>query len=182
LDGQAGVNDHPIPKTQRNRLEKTMLPHTHPVHASASHALPGTWKLGAGRAVTLQPAEDGSMRVAHGRIWATYDGPHRGAPNDFGDYIVGTGDRLWVRAGQRLVIQSWESAGAAYFSWDPVVETRPVREFSLAPLLQPLADLRLALAIGTHALARLAAGSARVVRDAIVPKRPTASRACVHGA
>ncbi|HVZ42360.1 MAG TPA: DUF2917 domain-containing protein [Ramlibacter sp.] len=160
-----------------------MLQHTPSLASLAcdgcAASLPGTWKLGAGRAVTLQPAEDGLMRVSHGRIWATYDGPHRGALNDFGDYVVGAGDRLWVRAGQRLVIQSWERQSPAYFSWDPVVQTRPVREISFAPVMQPLADLRLALSIGLRASGKLASGIARIARDCVMPRR---SGACVNGA
>jgi hypothetical protein len=153
-------------------MEKTMPPLTHSLAPSSAPAsLPGTWKLAAGRAITLEPPEDGSMRVAHGCIWATYDGPHYGASNDFGDFVVGAGDRLWVRAGQRLVIQSWERQAPAYFSWDPVVETRPVREPSFAPLLQPLADLRLAIAIGLRASGRLAVALAQVARDMLLPRR-----------
>ena len=105
-----------------------MMPRTLSPSPAPEARLPGTWKLDARRAVTLQPAEDGEVRVAHGRVWATYDGPHHGAMNDFGDYVIGAGDRLWVRAGQRLVIQSWERHAPAYFTWDPHVATREVRE------------------------------------------------------
>ena len=35
-----------------------MAPHTHPLmHQSSPAHLPGTWKLGAGRAITLQPVD-----------------------------------------------------------------------------------------------------------------------------
>ena len=148
--------------------------------ARTAPALPGTWKLGSGRAITLEPSEDGAMRVAHGRIWATFDGPHRGASNDLGDYVVGAGERLWVRSGQRLVIQAWDKQAPAYFSWDPQSVTQPVREpLSFAPVLQPLADLRLAFAIALRAGRRLVWGVARVIRDAVVPKP---RNTCPHGA
>lgn len=157
-----------------------MLPHTHPLaHPVAGPQLPGTWKLQADRAITLRPAEDGSVRVAHGRVWATYDGPHRGALNDLGDHVIGAGDRLWVRAGQRLVIQAWDHGAPAYFSWDPVARKAPVAAVGIADIVQPIADLRLALAIGVRALGRLAAGLAHFAWDRIgVRQRP----ACPHGA
>lgn len=137
----------------------------------APRAVPGTWKLAPGRAITLQPAEDGTMRVAHGRIWATYDAPHRGAADDFGDYVVGAGERLWVRSGQRLVIQSWDRGASSYFTWDPQTVTQPVREpLSFAPLVQPLADLRAAAVMGLRAVGGLAAGMARLARDAVFPR------------
>ena len=120
---------------------------------SIAPALPGTWKLGAGRAITLQPREAGSVRIVHGRVWATYDGPHRGALNELGDHIVGTGERLRLAAGQRLVIESWQDESPAYFSWEP--RPLPVRAPSLAQLVQPWADLRRALALGAGAAACL---------------------------
>jgi hypothetical protein len=148
-----------------------MAPHTHPLMHQSTNALPGTWKLAAGRAVTLQPVEPGTVRVAHGRLWATYDGPHHGALNDLGDHVIGAGDRLVVRAGQRLVIQAWDRGAPAYFSWDPAPAVSRMRAVSFAPVMQPLADLRLALAIGTRALARLVVGVGRLARDVAAPPR-----------
>ncbi|MBI5275195.1 MAG: DUF2917 domain-containing protein [Burkholderiales bacterium] len=156
-----------------------MAPHTHPLMHQSSPTLPGTWKLAPGRAITLQPVEPGTMKVAHGCVWATYDGPHHGALNDLGDHVIGVGDRLFVRAGQRLVIQAWDRHCPAYFSWDPAPEPARVRRLSLAPVLQPMADLRLALAIGGIAIARLVVGLARVLRDYAAPK---AQPECPHAA
>ena len=134
---------------------------TQPHQSASAPALPGTWKLGAGRAITLQPREAGTVRVAHGRVWATYDGPHRGALNDLGDHIVGAGDLLRLAAGQRLVIESWQDESPAYFSWEPLpVPPARARAASFAQLVQPWADLRRALALGAGAAARLAAGLA----------------------
>src|SRR4051812_48802763 len=107
--------------------------------------LPGTWKLPAGRALTLQPREGGRLKVAHGQLWATYDGPHRGPLNDLGDRIVGAGEELQLRAGQRLVIEPWNGDSPAYFSWDPALAERSMRAPNFAGVVQPLADLRLAL-------------------------------------
>jgi len=137
------------------------------MHQSAAPSLPGTWKLGAGRAITLQPAQDGSVRMAHGRIWATYDGPHGGPLNDLGDHVIGAGEQLWVRAGQRIVIQAWDRGAPAYFSWDPVAPAAVQPALTLAAVLQPLADLRLALVFGAGAAARLAAGLLRFGWEAL---------------
>lgn len=149
--------------------------------SSSAGQLPGTWKLGAGRAITLHPAEQGVLRVAHGRIWATFDGPHHGPRNDQGDHVVGVGERLWVRAGQRIVIQAWDREQPAYFSWDPATAPVAARSVSLAGVLQPLADLRLALAFGAGAAARLAAGVARLAWDVVAVREralTAQARAC----
>jgi hypothetical protein len=135
-------------------------------HQSLSaSALPGTWKLAAGRAITLRPREAGLLRVAHGQLWATYDGPHQGALNDLGDHVIGTGGQLRVRAGQRLVVEAWDGGSPAYFSWDPLPARVRVGALSLARVLQPLADLRLALAFGAGAAGRLVAALAGLALD-----------------
>jgi hypothetical protein len=135
--------------------------------SSSSLALPGTWKLAAGRAITFQPREAGILRVAHGQMWATFDGPHGGPLNDLGDHVIGTGGELRVRAGQRLVVEAWDAKTPAYFSWDPLPARVPVTAPRLAQVLQPLSDLRLALALGAGAVGRLAAGLAGLVWDLV---------------
>lgn len=135
--------------------------------AGPALALPGTWKLARGRAITLRPATDGILRIAHGRVWATVDGPHGGTPFDSGDHVLEAGRSMWVRAGQRVVIEAWHTAGAAYFSWNPVMA--PVmapaerRRLHLAGVLQPLADLRTALRMAGGAFGRLVVGLGRLV-------------------
>lgn len=132
-------------------------------------ALPGTWKLARGRAVTLRPTADGILRVAHGRVWATVDGPHGGTPCDSGDVVLEVGRSLFLRAGQRVVIEAWNAQGASYFAWDPVPAPAPVAStrprVRLAGVMQPLADLRAALALGGRALGQLAGGMARLAWD-----------------
>ncbi|HET8747272.1 MAG TPA: DUF2917 domain-containing protein, partial [Ramlibacter sp.] len=88
--------------------------------ATAAQPLPGTWKLAHGRAITLRPATDGILRVASGRLWATKDGPHGRTPDDAGDHMLEAGRSMYVRAGERVVIESWLTADASYFAWDPV--------------------------------------------------------------
>ncbi|HEX2545405.1 MAG TPA: DUF2917 domain-containing protein [Ramlibacter sp.] len=135
------------------------------LESAPTAALPGTWKLARGRAVTLNPRTDGILRVAHGRVWATVEGPHGCTPFDSGDHVLQVGRSMYVRAGQHVVIEAWNASGASYFAWDPVVETAP----ALAParinwsgVVQPLADLRMAVALGLRALGQLAGGLARI--------------------
>lgn len=158
------------------------------LQAFPTTALPGTWKLPRGRAVTLRPTTNGVLRVGHGQVWATLDGPHGASPDDSGDHVLEVGRSMWVRAGQRVVIESWSRAGAAYFSWDPVLA--PVaapaarQRLSLAGVVQPLADLRIAAALGFRALGQLARGLGRLAFDLVpsrVPRR-TLPDCRAHGA
>lgn len=147
--------------------------------SSLSAALPGTWKLAAGRAITLQPREDGVLRVAHGRLWATFDGPHGGPLNDLGDHVIDAGGRLGLRAGHRLVVEAWDRGAPAYFSWDPLVVGAAGALPRAARLSQPLADLGLALAMAGGAVGRLLAGLGGLAWEAVGGRgrRPFATRA-----
>ncbi|MEP6825865.1 MAG: DUF2917 domain-containing protein [Ramlibacter sp.] len=132
---------------------------------SQAPSLPGTWKLGARRAITLRPREDGTLRIAHGSVWATFDGPHHGPLNDQGDRIVGTGSLLRLRAGQRLVVEAWGNEAPAYFSWDPAPAPAVNLSRRTAGVVQPLADLRLAAVLGVGAAGRLVLGLGGAVLD-----------------
>ena len=85
----------------------------------------GSWKLGAERAMTLRCFDAATLRVTQGRLWATVDGPHTGPANGQGDVVLNAGERLHLRAGQRVVIESWSGCrlergtGTAYFTWEP---------------------------------------------------------------
>ena len=156
-------------------------------HQSLSTALPGTWKLAAGRAITLQPREPGTLRVAHGQVWATYDGPHAGPLNDLGDHVVGMGERLQVLAGQRVVVEAWSADTPAYFSWDPLPVPVRIAAPRLAPVIQPLADLRMALGMGAGAIGRLVAGLAGLAWELVAgrgreSRQREAAGCCAHGA
>jgi hypothetical protein len=135
----------------------------------AAPALPGTWKLAAGRAITLRPREPGILRVAHGQLWVTFDGPHSGPRNDLGDHFIGVGEQLRLRAGQRLVVEAWNDGAPAYFSWDPLPARSEVPR--LAAVVQPLADLRLAWSFGAGAVVRLVAGLAGLAWGAVAGRR-----------
>ncbi len=138
--------------------------------------LPGCWKLGSGRAVSLRPREDGVLRLAHGRVWVTIDGPASGLRTDLGDHFLGAGEQITLQAGQRAVIESWAPDGQApaYFHWDPLPallrsEPRMISRWQLA-VLQPLTDLRLALGLGVGAAVRLLGGLAGFAIDLVAPR------------
>ena len=145
----------------------TDQPALHPPSASELAALTGSWKLPAGRAISLRPAAAGELLIARGRAWVTGSGPHaRGE----GDLFLEAGDRLPVAAGDRLVLEPWGRGAqdALWFSWVPSVH--PVASPARRALGQPLADLRLAASSAWHAggavavaLARLAWGLAVVL-------------------
>jgi hypothetical protein len=84
-------------------------------------AVPGAWLLEPGRALTLQPKHTGTLRIAWGVVWATLDGPHAGPPHDRGDRLLEAGDRIELRAGQRLVIEPLGAQAPASLTWDPLV-------------------------------------------------------------
>ena len=73
----------------------------------------GSWVLPAGRAVMLDVSNESALSITQGRVWATFDGPHQGAANDLGDFVLAAGERLALHAGQRVVIEPWSSGGAA---------------------------------------------------------------------
>jgi hypothetical protein len=141
------------------------------LESAPASALPGTWKLARGRAVTLRPGTDGIVKIAHGRIWATFDGPHGITPDEAGDHILEVGRSMYVRAGQRVVLEAWNASGASYFAWDPVLATcaapSPRARLNTRVVLQPLADLRQALGLAGRALGQLVTGVARLGWQAV---------------
>lgn len=128
--------------------QESNLPH------QSNTQLTGAWKLRPGRALTLKPSESGRLRVAGGTLWATGDGPHAGPLNDQGDRILRMGEQMTLRPGERLLIESLDGDRPAYYSWDPAPMVRR-RRVETSALVQPLADLRLALALGVTSLGRL---------------------------
>jgi hypothetical protein len=103
--------------------EPAMLnPVAQTMHQSLLQAgVPGSWKLEAGRALSLTPAAAGVLRIAEGRVWVTLD-MQPGDLEASGDLFLVPGRGLVVQAGQRVVLESAGSdrQAAAYFSWDPL--------------------------------------------------------------
>lgn len=128
--------------------------------------LAGFWKLGAGRALTLHAAQAGVLRIAHGRVWATFDAASLDAQVRAGDHFLSRGESLMLQAGESLVMESFSAghAASAYFSWEPIAACAPARLPAAQPagwragVLQPLSDLRAAFGLAAGALGRLARG------------------------
>lgn len=142
--------------------QATQTPH----QSLSSAALPGCWKLDAGRALTLTPSGAGVLRIAEGRVWVTMDTLQRDA-QAAGDLFLVPGRGMVVQAGQRLVLESSgaDRGAAAYFSWDPLPQTQAQavdRALQVGrwqqSVAQPVRDLGRALGQAGAALARLALG------------------------
>jgi hypothetical protein len=153
---------------------------------AATDAVSGCWKLGDGRALTLRPTRPGVLRIAHGRVWITFDQAQLDDGVRGGDHVLGAGDSLQLLPGQRLVMESWNAAQntAAYFSWDALPATAGLRiaerrALALARnpqwragVLQPLRDLRLAAGLAATASGRLLAGLAGALAATLLAVAP----------
>ena len=134
----------------------------------------GSWKLDGGHAVTLRDPRAAVLRITHGRVWATVDGPHAGTGNNQGDLVLTAGERLGLRARQGVVIEPWNASAheSVCFSWDPapapLAATLPValQQHGVtgsrlqAAVVCPLRDFGLALKMAAQALGRLVWGIA----------------------
>ena len=154
----------------------------------SSAALPGTWKLGAGRAITLAPREDAILRVGHGALWVTFEGQYGNSPADSGDHFLTVGQQVTVQAGQRVVLEPMGAtrSAPAYFNWEPLpaLVAPPLRATSRwqMAVVQPLADLRLAALMGLGAAGRLVAGVFGLAGDVALGRDRTALAACAFNA
>lgn len=152
-----------------------------------SPALPGSWKLKAGRAVTLRPREASLLRVKQGRVWATLHG-------EPGDHVLVPGSTLHIPAGDRVVIEPWpvQDRQPVFFDWDP----SPVYLAAAEPLVTLVAvparagtaqraDLRLALrdlrlALGASASAAVRLGWGVLARVGLVRGVPAPAGTCTQ--
>jgi hypothetical protein len=126
-------------------------------------AVSGCWQLMPGRAVSLLPREAGVLRIAHGQVWATVDGPRTGHGNESGDQFLRAGQELAVGAGQRLVFEPWDAAqeSPVYFEWTPEAAAVTVNASCWhVSVVQPLRDLGRSLLMAGYALGRLVMGLA----------------------
>jgi hypothetical protein len=137
-----------------NELERSMdTKHQQKLHQSTGANSIKTmvpWTLLAGRALTLRPTTSGVLRVSHGRAWATLDVDRRSLTSDAGDHFLNPENALVLRAGQRVVIESWPVAGASGIGlvWEPEVHQRKASLWDVAVLL-PVRAMR-------HGLIRVA--------------------------
>lgn len=81
------------------------------------------WQLAGGCALSWRARGAGVLRVTSGRAWVTLDVSHGSPVADAGDHFVEPGRDLELRAGQRLVLESWPTSGADSISlvWEPRV-------------------------------------------------------------
>ena len=79
-------------------------------------ALALAWTLDGGCALALQPRQKGVLQVTGGRIWLTCDvsgealhGSEAQAsdPRESGDIFISAGEEISLRAGQRVLIESF---------------------------------------------------------------------------
>jgi hypothetical protein len=166
-----------------------------PAALAGHRAAAGSWKLAAGRALSLRPRQRSVLEIAQGRAWVTLGEGARGWPSTArsagGDRVLVAGERLAIEPGMHVVVEAWTAPGAQphgadalAFRWDvaPVtcalVEGRPECSAAAAEwdcaVVQPLRDLGRALAQGGRAVAdsmaaggRLAWGFARFARHRI---------------
>lgn len=130
----------------------------------------GSWSLSSGHAVTLQNARAAVLRITHGKVWATVDGPHAGPANNQGDIFLEAGQRLTLRPDQPVVIEPWAARAneAVYFAWDPapaaplltLQRQDATSSRTHIAVLYPLRDFGLALKMAVQALGRLVWGIA----------------------
>ncbi|MES2415316.1 MAG: DUF2917 domain-containing protein [Pseudomonadota bacterium] len=116
--------------------------------------LAGCWKLSHGSALTLLAGQAGKLRIAHGRVWITFDDAGQDSVVRAGDHFLEAGESIALAAGRSLVMESFVSgqATAAYFTWEPVPQT--------SGAMQLLRDLLVAVGLVGSAAARLVRGVA----------------------
>lgn len=134
----------------------------------AVQGLAGSWKLGAGQALSLRPHHPGELRITHGRVWLTFGQAGLDLRVRAGDHFLSRGDRIPLLAGDSVVLEpvGISHASSAYFSWDPATASSPVLALQPAGrvpgVLQPLLNLRAALGLAGAALGRPARRTAGI--------------------
>ena len=156
----------------RSNLLEIQTPHDYDTVA-------GLWKLAPGRALSLQPRQNGVLRVAQGAVWVTTDMARHGAGNELGDYFLHAGECFAVSPGQHLVLEPMVPTDPipVFFEWTPTQDSWPTHASQSAnAVTQPLRDLGLALGMVGTALADLYAGLVDYGRQ-LLRGRPAATQA-----
>lgn len=168
---------------------RTVLESQQSANAStAGCVLAGSWKLDAGRAITLNPRERSVLEISQGRVWLSV-GARPGQPDQATeDIVLLQGQTLVIEPGQRVVMESWYLRGGApsavAFCWDsaPVAALADAAADWELGVAQPLRDLVCALGQGGRAVGaavaatlgasgRLVAGLVRFALHRIAPQR-----------
>ncbi|CAN7722210.1 DUF2917 domain-containing protein [Acidovorax sp. LjRoot66] len=126
---------------------------------TAGRVLAGSWKLDAGRAITLNPRERSVLEISQGRVWLAVGARPGQADQGTQDMVLVRGQSLVIEPGQQVVMESWYLRGGApsavAFCWDSVPATRPAADPALdweLGVAQPLRDLVCALGQGGRAV------------------------------
>lgn len=144
-----------------------LAPNDPELHQSIRAAgLAGCWQLAAGRALSLRLRTAGVLQITQGQAWVTLNERERGHGEDAGDHFLGPGQRLPVRAGRHLVIESLDQA-PVHFEWLPA--TAPPH--GKVAVVRPLADLARAAALAGRALLQLLAGLGAYLVAGLLPFR-----------
>lgn len=155
----------------------------------AGRVLAGSWKLDAGRAITLNPRERSVLEISQGRVWLSVSARPGQQDQATEDIVLVRGQTLVIEPGQRVVMESWYLRGGApnavAFCWD----TAPAAALVADPAVdwergvaQPLRELVCALGQGGRAMGaalaatlgasgRLAAGLVRFALHRIAVQR-----------
>jgi hypothetical protein len=124
-----------------------------------------SWSLLKGQAQTFIPSSAGVLRVKHGQVWATLNASSwspqpRWCPEiDAGDVFVMPGHDLSLKAGQRVVIESWPVGDVAgsQLQWEPAAVSQRSQRWQQS-VVQPVHELGRGLAVVARAVLQLAAG------------------------
>ncbi|MES2611219.1 MAG: DUF2917 domain-containing protein [Pseudomonadota bacterium] len=156
---------------------------------AAGRVLAGSWKLDAGRVITLNPRERSVLEISQGRVWLSVGARPGQADQATEDIVLVRGQSLVIESGQQVVMESWYLRGGApsavAFCWDSAPATRLVADSALdweLGVAQPLRELVCALGQGGRAVSaavaatlgasgRLAAGLVRFALHRIATQR-----------
>ena len=142
-------------------------------HSLSSHALPELEQptsLALPQVRRWVASGNGWITVQAGRAWLTRDG-------DPDDHVLATGERLWVRRGDRVTGEAWQAGEPVWLVWRPElsVQALPLLGGLVAALAGALARGARGLAGGLLALARSAEASASRAQGSICAGESMAS-------
>lgn len=108
---------------KQGQVNSQPLPQAHSAAKAIATNDNAPWQLARGSALSFRPRAAGVLRVTSGRAWVTLDVSHGSPVAEAGDHFVEPGHDLELRAGQRLVLESWPTSGADCISlvWEPRV-------------------------------------------------------------